>query len=192
MVNSRLFLAALDPGARIIPLVSGRWTDRLVGFTVVSACDFERLSKIRWSLIQRYAKQWDKNKRRAKQLAYWVVRISDDHEPDHINHEKLDNRRCNLRSATRKQQTGNSSKWNKRTVSKFKGVYPDQRCGRWYAVCADVYLGKFDLEIDAAVAYDNAAFERWGEFAVLNRVMWPQDFIVSSGEREDVNRFSVG
>jgi hypothetical protein len=59
-------------------------------------------------------------------------------------------------------------------------------------VCADVYLGKFDLEIDAAVAYDNAAFERWGEFAVLNRVMWPQDFIVSSGEREDVNRFSVG
>lgn len=87
-------------------------------------------------------------------------------EPDHINGDGLDNRRCNLRLCTRSQnnmnarkQTGCSSRW--------KGVYWDKAMGKWRALIRihgiKHYLGYFTDE-------DEAAQELFGEFARLNAV----------------------
>jgi hypothetical protein len=55
-------------------------------------------------------------------------------------------------------------------TSRFKGV---SRSGRWWFACIKIFgktrsLGRFDNEIDAARAYDDAARKAWGEAAFLN------------------------
>ncbi len=88
---------------------------------------------------------------------------------DHINGDKLDNRRANLRNCLRVQNTWNQG-ISRNNTSGYKGV---QRSGRrWVARIGigntRVHLGVFDSARDAATAYNQAAFKAWGRFARLN------------------------
>lgn len=99
-------------------------------------------------------------------------------EVDHINGNPLDNRRANLRLATRAQNARNSRGWSS---SGFKGVYWHKRRSRWQTEIRyngqKRFLGYFDTPIEAARAYDDAARELYGEFAALN---FPRDGEVSA------------
>lgn len=90
---------------------------------------------------------------------------------DHINRDKLDNCRENLRIATRSQNKANSVKHRDNT-SGFKGVCFDKSRNRWLATLGfngkQLYLGRYRDKKEAALAYDNAAKEHFGEFAVTN------------------------
>jgi hypothetical protein len=94
-------------------------------------------------------------------------------QADHRNGETLDNRRNNLRVATRSQNGGNRRK-SGGCVSIFKGVDIFKPNGRWRAMIgrngAKKHLGYFGTEKEAALAYNAAALARWGEFARLNEV----------------------
>jgi hypothetical protein len=91
---------------------------------------------------------------------------------DHINHNALDNRRSNLRLARRSDNSRNQKKCRKSTSSRYKGVYFDRFSGRWksqiQSSCTRSHIGRYDTEIDAALAYDKKATELFGEFACLN------------------------
>jgi hypothetical protein len=97
---------------------------------------------------------------------------------DHRNGDSLDNRRENLRLATRCQNMQNAKKRRNKaeTSSKFTGVYFDKcRCLWAYILRANgkvVATGRFPTEIEAARARDAAARKYHGEFARLN---FPQD-----------------
>lgn len=92
----------------------------------------------------------------------------DRQQVDHINGDGLDNRRCNLRLCNGSQ---NSTNWKRANKSGFRGVV--QIKSTYYAakIMKDgkhMYLGCFKLPEDAARAYDTAAKELHGKFAVLN------------------------
>lgn len=92
---------------------------------------------------------------------------------DHINRNGLDCRKSNLRLCTTSQNGANRAKETKRkTASKYKGVSFVKRDSIWKAAVVlnqqEIYLGRFDLEVDAAKAYDDKAVELFGKFARLN------------------------
>lgn len=86
---------------------------------------------------------------------------------DHINRDKLDNRRENLRVCTQQQNVQNRRRWGR---SPYRGVLPSK--GRWKVqVSIDgitTYFGTYDSAEEAARIYDNRARAFYGEFANLN------------------------
>lgn len=90
-----------------------------------------------------------------------------DNEVDHINLDRLDNRLSNLREASSLQNKGNS-KVRKNNKAGFKGVGNIGGKRPWRARIGQVTVGRFDSAEDAAVAYDNAARDLFGEFARVN------------------------
>ena len=92
-------------------------------------------------------------------------------EVDHINGDKLDNRRSNLRVVTHRENSYNQGAYKGR---RYKGVYFHAKTGKWRASLnkdrRTHYLGLFETEEDAARAYNEAAREIFGAFARLNDV----------------------
>lgn len=99
---------------------------------------------------------------------------------DHINGDKLDNRRDNLRLATRGDNEANKQKRRTQSggapSSKYKGVskIKDGRKKCWRVIITyekkQHQLGSFCTEAEAAEVYNKAALEYYGEFALLNEI----------------------
>lgn len=113
---------------------------------------------------------------------------------DHINGDKLDNRRVNLRLCSNSQNQANRKAV--RGVSPFKGVTWQRRpdgTGTWKAQIVlggkTLYLGAFKTDLMAAAAYNESASEHFGEFAHLNDLTTPASAQESScAVRRQVNR----
>lgn len=85
---------------------------------------------------------------------------------DHINGLRDDNRLENLRLSSHQNNMRNRA-GNKNSSSKYKGV-SRYKNNRWQVHIDNKYLGIFDCEEKAALAYDEKAKERHGEYARLN------------------------
>ena len=88
---------------------------------------------------------------------------------DHIDGNGLNNEKKNLRIVDHAINMQNRRPCGK---SKYLGVYQDKGRSRWRATLTfnrkTVYLGTYDTEIEAAVAYDKAVVERYGEAGKTN------------------------
>jgi hypothetical protein len=95
-------------------------------------------------------------------------------ELDHINNEPSDNRFCNLRPATRKNQ-GENQKLQKRREGKWKGVHVSSS-GKYYVKIKHNQKnvtglpGNLTCAREAAMIYNIKAEELFGPFANFNQV----------------------
>ena len=92
---------------------------------------------------------------------------------DHRDINGLNNRKGNLRVATKSQNRANIG-LPVNSTSGHKGVTWDAATQKWRArIGVDgsrIHLGLFDFVIEAARAYNAAAIKHFGEFACLNPV----------------------
>lgn len=136
--------------------------------------DFDLINEYKWYIHPRtgYARGRKKNpggKYNFISMHRLVLGILDNPEldVDHIKHNKLDNRKSELRTCTTSQNTSNRTSYG---ISKYLGVCRFRN--RWKTQIGHdgkkEYIGLFDNEIDAAKAYDEAAKKYHKQFANLN------------------------
>lgn len=158
-----------DDGITLVFLTQGK-------VAIIDRADAERVLAYKWRyLAGGYAirsgrKAEGLTKRDTVYMHRWLLNVPAGFEPDHINRNKLDNRRCNLRGVTRTQNSVNSEKRTTNT-SGFKGVCLDK--GKyWFAHIRvsgrKMRIGTFATAEEAARAYDKAAREHFGEYAFVN------------------------
>jgi hypothetical protein len=99
-----------------------------------------------------YAQYYDGNK--VQRLHRFLMDFPDGLVADHINHNTLDNRYCNLRSVDNRT---NATNLKRKTSSKYTGVYWNRRDKKWMAQIQiegkKHYLGYFESEEAAYEAY---------------------------------------
>lgn len=157
-----------------IPLSNGK-------FALVSDEDYERIGRYNWSYdpngyacrMVQVARVDGKRTRRKVLMHRQILRAAKGVEVDHANHDGLDNRRENIRTVSHAQNRHNARP-RKNGSSQYKGVSYHKRDGNWRASIAvngiKRELGTFRSEHAAALAYNAAAYEAWGEFAYQNSV----------------------
>lgn len=153
-----------DSTARYIPLTKGK-------FALVDTADYDHLANYTWFYASGYAARYGGKEMGGKTIFMHneIALPPDGLEVDHVNLDKLDNRRSNLRHCTRTQNLGNVR--SKKGSSKYKGV-SKTKSGAWQVHIQknkkNTSLGTYASEIEAAMAYDAAAREHFGEFARCN------------------------
>lgn len=94
---------------------------------------------------------------------------------DHINRIPEDNRKENLRAVTQAQNMMNTSLRSGNKTSRYKGVHKRFDEKKWTARIfyngEQIHIGRFENEIDAAIAYDIEANKLFGEFSCTNKML---------------------
>ena len=142
------------------------------GFAVVDEDDLEEICRYEWYQHMGYARA--RTADGEVHMSHVVCPCPEGLEVDHINRNKLDNRKSNLRVVTRSENCANRGSF-RNSSSQYKGVHWSKKTGRWeVSITKDgiqIYVGSFDDEITAASAYNDYARKLWGEFAVLNDIV---------------------
>lgn len=144
------------------------WIKSVHKYILVDNKDFKYVNQYTWHLSRGYATSRVKNT--PTRLHRFLLNPKKNELTDHINRNKLDNRRQNLRISTHKQNMSNRIKQSNNS-SGYKGVRFLRDCDKWSArISKDgrINLGIFRSKIQAARAYDKAALKIYGKFACIN------------------------
>lgn len=142
-------------------------------YALVDDDDFQLVNAYKWRAYKTKHTYYALNNKRPFLMHRLIMGLQagDRREVDHINHNGLDNRKSNLRVASRNQNNWNRKKQSGFT-SQYKGVSRCSRANR-YEVHIKIYgkayrIGSFMDEIEAAKIYDRVALATFGDFACIN------------------------
>lgn len=136
-------------------------------------CDKEDLQVLQdhYWLIDTYGYPVTKVDRRTTRFTRMILHPSKEECIDHINGDTLDNRRSNLRIASRLNNQRNMG-MPKHNTSGYKGVGYRKDRGKYRAYISlndeTHHIGYFNTAEEAARAYDRAARFYFGQYACLN------------------------
>lgn len=152
-------------------------------FSIVDDDDYMKINSLKWRLGK-----WGKGKyavrsngRKELSMHRFIMNPAEGFDVDHINGDGLDNRKINLRICTRSENLRNQRKkisiLGKKPTSGFKGVslcLDQKRKKKWAAQITlkdkVFFLGRFETEREAAIAYNQKASLLFGEFARPNEI----------------------
>lgn len=142
-------------------------------FALVDDDDLELLGPRSWSLsTEGYAVAKINGKQ--KRMHRIIMQAKDSEVVDHINGDKLDNRRANLRLCSHAENRRNG-RTRRDSSSGYKGVRFEPRTGKWQAYISHDgkyrNLGCYSTKEHAAMAYNEEAIKQYGIYAKLNEVM---------------------
>lgn len=136
---------------------------------VIDLADLPSIGSFHWSYCAcGYAARNVQGKR--VYLHRSIIPVPEGMEIDHVDGDKLNNRRSNIRICTPSQNGANRGKLSTNT-SGFKGVIRGRSklrenwCARIWAQGRQIYIGTFETPEDAGTAYFQRARELFGEFA---------------------------
>jgi hypothetical protein len=139
--------------------------------TKVNTEDYNKYKNFSWTFCgsgMPSVKGWYKGKK--EYLHRLITNCPKEYVVDHINRDTLDNRKCNLRICTHKDNMRN--RISKTGTSKYKGVNWDKNRKKWAVYIRynnrTYNLGRYENEKEAGRVYDKKAKEFFGEFAKLN------------------------
>ena len=141
-------------------------------FATIQSIDLPLVGGYRWAAVPKengmiYARAYAGGGRSGQRFVYMHRLLCE--APglvDHANRDGLDNRRCNLRPATKSQNTANSTSRH----ALPKGVSFDAKRGKFAAFIKGpsrktIGLGRYPTAAEASAAYMRAARRLFGEFA---------------------------
>lgn len=152
---------------KCIELVSGE-------VTIVDDEDYKELNKHNWYYSKGYAKRslYADKKQTTIAMHRIILNTPDDMETDHINCNKLDNRKENLRVCTHAENQCNKRKY-KNNTSGHKGVVI--RGGKFIPQIKHnnklIHLGTYNTLEQAAEIYTNKAKELFGKFVYQDTIL---------------------
>lgn len=142
--------------------------------------DFDYLNQWKW-FASKFKHGWyagrndyTGEKKRHIKMHRVILGLNDSKElGEHIDRNGLNNQRTNLRLANKSQNAINVCA-RENSTSNYLGVCWHKREKKWRAqITKDykkVYIGSFDNEHEAALAYNQKAIQLFGEFANLNKI----------------------
>lgn len=138
--------------------------------TIIDDIYFAKVSKYKWHYDNRYAATYISGKK--VRLHRFIMNNPVGLQIDHKNMDCLDNRKSNLRIATKSQNMMNRGK--QINSNKYKGVHQRKSTNKWQAYIKingkKIHLGYYATAKEAGERYNNAAKEYFGEFARLNEI----------------------
>ena len=135
--------------------------------------DYEKIKDFYWSDKHGYVVTQSAETRKMIHMHRLIMDVPNDKDVDHINHNKKDNRKQNLRIVSRQENMCNTS-MKSNNKSGVTGIHFDKRFGKWIAQIGykgkKIYLGSF-LKFDDAVKVRKEAEEKYfGEYSYDNSI----------------------
>lgn len=152
-----------SPGVLAVPLTRGL-------FALIDEADARLVDRLRWHAYwngTRFYAARNAQGRKTLLMHRVLLAAASGLLVDHANGDGLDNRRANIRLAT-KAQNAHNAKTQSNNTSGFRGVSWHRRAGRWMARADTTYLGLFDSPEAAARAHDTFIIAARGVFARPN------------------------
>lgn len=145
-------------------------------YALVDDEDFEWLNQWKWNYDNTtgYARrvQLIACKQITIYLHRYLMNVKKGLYTDHINGDKLNNCKSNLRICSQFINILNRNKLNKNNTSGFKGVSWNKLRNKWHVGIwlkrKNIHIGYFDNIVRAAKAYDLASIKYHGEFGRRN------------------------
>jgi hypothetical protein len=155
-------------------------------FAIVDDENFEWLNQWKWccdakgyAVRHEQKSEYGNRQRKMVKMHRAIMKVSAGIYLDHINRNRLDNRKANLRIATNSQNQANAKQWQTNT-SGYRGVVqlnknkPYNISKPWGAQIVvegkRIFKGMFETPEEASKAYGQLAKKYFGEYANLNRI----------------------
>lgn len=132
-----------------------------VARTLIDKDDYEKAKQYKWNMNDQFYVINRKNRLRLHNLI--LNKTNHKLDTDHINGDRLDNRKKNLRVCTHAQNLMNHKVLSNNT-SGYNGIIWDKSRDKWQVRIKNIHLGRFKELSDAIEARKQAELRYFGAF----------------------------